>query len=244
MEPAREVRRDRRLSMPNVAIVGYTNAGKSSLLNRVTGAGVLVENSLFATLDPTVRRSRTPDGREFTVSDTVGFVRDLPHQLVAAFASTLEEVAHADLVLHVVDAAHPDPEGQIRAVHDVLADVPGAADVPELLVLNKTDVADPLTVMRLRGRPEPTIEVSALTGDGIGDLLATIADMLPRPEVEVRVQLPYSRGDLVSEAHTKGEVLAEKHTEDGYELRAMVSEALAARMREAEASHTAALEGR
>ena len=167
MAPAREVRRDKRLAMPNVAIVGYTNAGKSSLLNRITNAGVLVENSLFATLDPTVRRSQTPDGREFTVSDTVGFVRNLPHQLVAAFASTLEEVANADLVLHVVDASHPDPEGQIAAVRHVLADVPGASAVAEVLVLNKADIADVDVLMRLRGRPEPTIEVSALTGEGI-----------------------------------------------------------------------------
>jgi len=235
MAPAREVRRERRLALPNVAIVGYTNAGKSSLLNRITGAGVLVENALFATLDPTVRRSQTPDGREFTVSDTVGFVRNLPHQLVAAFASTLEEVAFADLVLHVVDASHPDPEGQIRAVREVLADVPGASKVPEILVLNKSDVADPDVLTRLRGRPEPTVEVSALTGEGIPELLEEIAQRLPKPSERVDVVLPYSRGDLVAEAHAKGEVLSEHHTGDGYELTALVSEALAARMREAEA---------
>lgn len=242
MAPAREVRRERRLGLPNVAIVGYTNAGKSSLLNRLTGAGVLVENALFATLDPTVRKAQTPDGREFTVSDTVGFVRDLPHQLVAAFASTLEEVAHADLMLHVVDASHPDPEGQIRAVHEVLADVPGASKVREVLVLNKTDIADPDVVMRLRARKDITVEVSALTGAGLGDLMATIAEELPHPEVRLEVALPYSRGDLVSEAHAKGEVLAERHTAEGYELTALVSEALAARMREAHARHMAALE--
>ncbi|GMA37129.1 hypothetical protein GCM10025876_33330 [Demequina litorisediminis] len=175
MAPAREVRRANRIALPNVAIVGYTNAGKSSLLNRVTGAGVLVENALFATLDPTVRRSATPDGRAFTVSDTVGFVRDLPHQLVAAFASTLEEVAHADLMLHVVDASHPDPESQISAVREVLSDVPGADQVKEVLVLNKADIAEPETLMRLRARREPTIEVSALTGEGIDALMDLIA---------------------------------------------------------------------
>ncbi|MGC4175798.1 GTPase HflX [Demequina sp.] len=233
MAPARAVRRDKRLGMPNVAIVGYTNAGKSSLLNRITGAGVLVENALFATLDPTVRRSQTPDGREFTVSDTVGFVKDLPHQLVAAFASTLEEVANADLVLHVVDASHPDPEGQIRAVREVLADVPGASQVPEVLVLNKADIAEHDVLLRLRGRPEPTIEVSALTGEGMSELMDLVAQKLPRPEVRVDLTLPYTRGDLVAEAHSKGEVLSEKHGPEGYELAALVSEALAARMNEA-----------
>lgn len=233
MEPARQVRRETRLALPNVAIVGYTNAGKSSILNRLTGAGVLVQNALFATLDPTVRRSKTPDGREFTLSDTVGFVRDLPHQLVAAFASTLEEVTFADLVLHVVDASHPDPEGQIRAVRDVLADVPGADAVPELLVLNKTDVAEPETLLRLRGRREPSVEVSALTGAGLDDLLERVAEMLPRPPVRVDVTVPYTRGDLVAEAHRDGEVVSEEHNASGYRLVADVSASLAARMREA-----------
>ncbi|WP_296664493.1 GTPase HflX [Demequina sp.] len=233
MAPARAVRRDRRLTLPNVAIVGYTNAGKSSLLNRVTGAGVLVENSLFATLDPTVRRSQTPDGREFTVSDTVGFVRDLPHQLVAAFASTLEEVSHADLMLHVVDSSHPDPEGQIRAVREVLADVPGADAVKEILVLNKSDVADPATLMRLRARREPTIEVSALTGDGIDALLALIGRELPRPTVTVDLVVPYTRGDLVSEVHRHGEVLTQAHVAEGTHLTALVDPGLAARLEQA-----------
>ncbi len=234
MEPSREVRRERRLAMPNVAIVGYTNAGKSSLLNRITGAGVLVQNQLFATLDPTVRRSQTPDGREFTVSDTVGFVRNLPHQLVAAFASTLEEAANADLIVHVVDASHPDPEGQIQAVRVVLADVPGALDVPELLVLNKSDIAPADVLLRLRSRREPSVEVSALTGQGIPELLEVIGQMLPRPQQEVNVVLPYSRGDLIAEAHAKGEVLSQRHEDDGYHLKALVSAALAARMWEAE----------
>ncbi|WP_084104292.1 GTPase HflX [Demequina sp. NBRC 110056] len=230
MEPAREVRRANRQALPNVAIVGYTNAGKSSLLNRVTGAGVLVENALFATLDPTVRRSETPDGRAFTVSDTVGFVRDLPHQLVAAFASTLEEVAHADLMLHVVDASHPDPESQISAVRTVLSDVPGADKVREVIVLNKADIADPETLMRLRARPETTIEVSALTGEGIGALMELIGRELPRPEIRIDVLVPYTRGDLISEAHTHGEILEETHEPEGTRLVAMVDESLAARL--------------
>jgi GTP-binding protein HflX len=239
MEPARAVRRDKRLALPNVAIVGYTNAGKSSLLNRVTGAGVLVENSLFATLDPTVRRSHTPDGREFTVSDTVGFVRDLPHQLVAAFSSTLEEVSNADLMLHVVDASHPDPEGQINAVRTVLADVPGANSVREVLVLNKSDIAEPETLMRLRGRSETTIEVSALTGDGLDDLMQLISRELPRPSERVELMIPYTRGDLLSEAHEHGEVIDEDHGEDGTMLTALVDESLASRLREAAAAGAA-----
>jgi len=240
MAPAREVRRERRLAMPNVAIVGYTNAGKSSLLNRLTGAGVLVQNALFATLDPTVRRAKTPDGREFTVSDTVGFVRNLPHQLVAAFASTLEEAANADLILHVVDASHPDPEGQITAVRTVLADVPGASDVPELLVLNKADIAQPEVLLRLRGRREPSVEVSALTGDGMEALLERIGEMLPRPAVRVSLTLPYTRGDLVSEAHRSGEILEEGHTDQGYEITALVDEALARRMTDAAVASSSA----
>jgi GTP-binding protein HflX len=236
MEPAREVRRERRLLLPNVAIVGYTNAGKSSLLNRITGAGVLVENALFATLDPTVRRATTPEGREFTVSDTVGFVRDLPHQLVAAFASTLEEVAFADLVLHVVDASHADPEGQVQAVREVLADVPGAATVPEILVLNKADIAEPETLVRLRGRPERTIEVSALTGVGIDGLLAAVSEVLPRPTIRVDVVVPYTRGELVNDVHHHGEIVSEEHLENGTRIVALVDQTLAARLTAAAAS--------
>src|SRR5690606_30244791 len=153
--------------------------------NRLTGAGVLVENALFATLDPTVRRAQTPDGRVFTLADTVGFVRQLPHQLVEAFRSTLEEVAEADLVLHVVDAAHADPEGQIAAVRHVLADIPGALDVPEVIVLNKADIASPEAITRLRSREASAVAVSAHTGEGIDKLLAVVADRLPRPDVVV-----------------------------------------------------------
>ena len=152
--------------IPSVAIAGYTNAGKSSILNRLTGAGVLVQNQLFATLDPTVRRSETPDGREFTFTDTVGFVRQLPHQLVEAFRSTLEEVAESDLLLHVVDGSHPDPEGQISAVRAVLADV-DATDVKEVIVVNKADIADPEVVDRILRQEKHAIAVSARTGAGL-----------------------------------------------------------------------------
>lgn len=236
MAPAREVRRDRRTNLPNVAIVGYTNAGKSSLLNRLTGAGVLVENALFATLDPAVRRAQTPEGRDFTLSDTVGFVRDLPHQLVAAFESTLEEVAHADLILHVVDAAHPDPEGQILAVRTVLAGVPGAGKVPEILVLNKCDVADADALAGLRARRDITVEVSALTGRGMDDLERIVADYLPEPGMRVDVVVPYTRGELVSEAHSHGTVIEEEHGPDGTRLVALVEGALGARLVAADVS--------
>src|ERR671911_940230 len=163
----------RRNQVPSVAIAGYTNAGKSSLLNRLTDAGVLVEDALFATLDPTTRRTTTSDGRVYTMSDTVGFVRHLPHQLVEAFRSTLEEVADADLIVHVVDGAHPDPEEQVRAVREVLAQV-GADTVPELLVVNKIDAADEETQLRLKRAWPDAVFVSARSGAGIEDLRTTI----------------------------------------------------------------------
>src|SRR5690606_32451429 len=177
MKTHRDTRRSARKShsVPAVAIAGHTNAGKSTLLNRPTHAGVLVDNQLFATLDTTVRRAETPEGREYTLTDTVGFVRALPHQLVEAFRSTLEEVADADLLLHVVDGSHPDPEGQISAVRAVLAEIPGASDVPELIVLNKADRADPAVLDTLRRRHPRSVVISARTGAGIEALRAAIA---------------------------------------------------------------------
>ncbi len=216
----------RRNAIPSVAIAGYTNAGKSSLLNRLTDAGVLVEDSLFATLDPTTRRTTTSDGRIYTMSDTVGFVRHLPHQLVEAFRSTLEEVADADLVLHVVDGSHPDPEGQISAVREVLAEI-GASQVPELVVINKVDAADPMVVARLKAREPHSVAVSAHTGEGIADVLAAVEADLPRPGVEVTALVPYARGDLLNRAHEHGEVLSLEHTGDGTLLHARVNEDLA-----------------
>jgi GTP-binding protein HflX len=238
MGPARAAKRSsrRRHHVPSVAIVGYTNAGKSSLLNRLTGARVLVENALFATLDPTVRRAHTEDGRVYTLTDTVGFVRSLPHELVEAFRSTLEEVAQADLILHVVDAAHPDPEGQIAAVHAVLADIPGARDVPELVVLNKADLADAGVIARLRTRHRDAVVVSARTGEGLAALRAALAARLPRPQVAVDVVIPYERGDLVSRVHRDGELESAEHVPEGTALRARVGEALAAELREAAVS--------
>jgi GTP-binding protein HflX len=215
-----------RASVPSVAIVGYTNAGKSSLLNRLTGAGVLVEDALFATLDPTVRRTVLPDGRTITLTDTVGFVRHLPHQLVDAFRSTLEEVSGADLLIHVVDGADPDPESQIAAVREVLDEI-GAAALPELLVINKADAADPVTLSRLRRTLPHALVVSTRTGDGLGEVVAEIERRAPHPPVEIEALVPYARGDLVARVHEIGEVLASDHTADGTLLRARVPAGLA-----------------
>jgi GTPase len=215
----------KRREVPAVAIAGYTNAGKSSLLNRLTGAGVLVDNALFATLDPTVRKAQTPAGRAFTLADTVGFVRHLPHQLVEAFRSTLEEVADADLVLHVVDGSDGDPEAQLDAVRVVLREI-GADGLPELVVINKADAADPLALARLRRREPNSVVVSARTGEGLAELLAVIERDLPRLDREVRLLLPYDRGDLVARVHDQGEVLKLEHTGEGTELHARVPESL------------------
>jgi GTP-binding protein HflX len=220
----------RRNEIPSVAIVGYTNAGKSSLLNALTGAGVLVEDALFATLDPTTRRTSTSDGRTFTLTDTVGFVRHLPHQLVEAFRSTLEETAEADLLVHVVDGSDALPEDQIKAVRQVLVEIGEErhGKMPqELLVVNKTDSAGDLQLARLRHLLPDAIFVSAHRGDGISRLQARIAELLPRPEVDVELLLPYVEGSLVARVHAEGEVLAEEHTADGTRLHARVGAELA-----------------
>ncbi|MEU1279966.1 GTPase HflX [Streptomyces sp. NPDC005805] len=229
MKTGREIKRQerRRNKVPSVAIAGYTNAGKSSLLNRLTGAGVLVENALFATLDPTVRRAETPSGRLYTLADTVGFVRHLPHHLVEAFRSTMEEVGDSDLILHVVDGSHPAPEEQLAAVREVIRDV-GAVDVPEIVVVNKADAADPLVLQRLLRIERHAIAVSARTGAGIAELLALIDNELPRPEIEVEALVPYTHGSLVSRVHAEGEVISEEHTEEGTRLKGRVHEELAA----------------
>jgi len=227
MDQIRATKRGRRVAneVPSVAIAGYTNAGKSSLLNAITGAGVLVEDALFATLDPTTRRSQTPDGLTYTLTDTVGFVRHLPHQLVEAFRSTLEEVADADLVLHVVDASDPMPEGQVAAVREVLAEIieeRGAAMPPELLVVNKVDAADPFTLARLRNLMPGAVFVSARNGTGLRELRERIAAGLPHPSVTVDVLVPFTRADLVARIHAEGEVTTKEHTEHGTRLRAKV----------------------
>jgi len=228
MKTSRVTMRDsrRRNAVPSVAIAGYTNAGKSSLLNRITGAGALVENALFATLDPTIRRASTPDGREFTLADTVGFVRSLPTQLVEAFRSTLEEVADSDLLLHVVDGSHPDPEGQIAAVRAVLAELSGPMP-REIVVVNKTDAAVPAVIDRLMLREPRAIAVSAYTGSGVDKLLDLIAQELPRPDITVEVLVPYQRGDLVSRIHERGEILSSEHVAEDTRISARVSAGMA-----------------
>ncbi|MFV8132582.1 GTPase HflX [Streptomyces syringium] len=231
MKTGRDIKRQerRRNKVPSVAIAGYTNAGKSSLLNRLTGAGVLVENALFATLDPTVRRAETPSGRLYTLADTVGFVRHLPHHLVEAFRSTMEEVGDSDLILHVVDGAHPAPEEQLAAVREVIREV-GALDVPEIVVINKADAADPLVLQRLLRVEKHSIAVSARTGEGIEELLALIDVELPRPAVGIEALVPYTHGALIARAHADGEVISEEHTPEGTLLKARVHEELAAEL--------------
>lgn len=212
--------------IPSVAIVGYTNAGKSSLLNRLTGAGVLVEDALFATLDPTTRRAQAVDGRVYTLTDTVGFIRHLPHDLVEAFRSTLEETTLADLLLHVVDASDPDPEGQVRAVRTVLNEI-GAEGVAEQLVINKIDRADPAQLTALRTLYPDAVFVSARTGAGIPELKQRVEDRLPHPAVEVHALVPYERGDLLNKVHQFGEFLTLEHTENGSDIVARVHPDLA-----------------
>jgi GTP-binding protein HflX len=228
MKGTRDTKRQerKRHSIPSVSIAGYTNAGKSSLLNRLTNAGVLVEDSLFATLDPTTRRTTTTDGRVYTMSDTVGFVRHLPHQLVEAFRSTLEEVADSDLILHVVDGSHPDPEGQLSAVREVFAEI-GASEVRELVVINKADAADPMVLARLRQREPHSVVVSAKTGEGIVEALALIEGELPRPGIEFRALLPYERGDLINRIHQQGEIASMEHTGEGTLVQGRANEDLA-----------------
>ncbi len=233
MKPARETKRAnrRRNRVPSVAIAGYTNAGKSSLLNRLTHAGVLVENALFATLDPTVRKAVTPDGIGYTLSDTVGFVRSLPTQLVEAFRSTLEEVADADVILHVVDASHPDPEGQIAAVREVFAEV-DARRIPEIIVLNKADAADPFVIARLRQREPRSVVVSARTGEGIEALEQMISEAIPRPNVALDLLIPFTHGEVVSRLHSpEAEIISETYEPEGTRLRVLVREDIADELR-------------
>lgn len=234
MKVSRDTKRQerRRHRIPSVAIAGYTNAGKSSLLNVLTNAGVLVENALFATLDPTVRQSRTSDGRVYTLTDTVGFVRHLPHQLIDAFKSTLEEVEDADLIVHVVDGSHPDPFEQIRAVREVIAEI-GGADIQEIIAINKVDVADPAVVMQILRTEPNSYAFSARTGFGMKGLLLAIEKSLPKLMTEIEVTVPYGRGDLISAIHQRGEIISEEYVPEGTAIHARVDEALAQQIREA-----------
>ena len=228
MKTSRDTKRSerRRNNIPSVAIAGYTNAGKSSLLNHLTGAGVLVENALFATLDPTVRKTQTPDGRIYTLVDTVGFVRHLPHQLVEAFKSTLEEVSEADLIVHLVDGSHPDPMEQIRAVREVIDEI-GGGEIMEIIAINKADIAKPEVVMELLRKESNAYAISARTGYGVDTLVKAIEAALPKPKVEINVVIPFNRGDLVSAVHERGEIISEEYLPEGTKLHAMVDGALA-----------------
>ncbi|MGZ4151942.1 MAG: GTPase HflX, partial [Actinomycetota bacterium] len=212
----RDVKRSgrERSGVPQIAIAGYTNAGKSTLMRALTSADVLVANQLFATLDPTTRRIELPNGRATTVSDTVGFVSKLPHDLVEAFRSTLEEVARADLVLHIADASSPDVDQQVRAVRSVLDEI-GAGDIVEVVALNKVDLVDPSELETVRARFPNAVAVSALTGEGIDALLERLEGDLPRPPVELRALIPYDREDLVARLHRDADVLETEHTDDG-----------------------------
>ena len=222
--PAREAKRANRNrnSVPSVAITGYTNAGKSSLLNRITRAGALVENALFATLDTAVRKTETDDGRLYTLVDTVGFVRNLPHQLVEAFRSTLEEVADSDVILHVVDASHPDPASQLTTVRDVIGEL-GARDIPEIVAFNKADLADESQRLLLRALAPQAIFVSARTGEGIEELQGAIAELLPRPSIRLELLIPFDRGELVSALHDHGTILATSYEEGGTRVSVLVT---------------------
>ncbi|MDZ4249707.1 MAG: GTPase HflX [Candidatus Nanopelagicales bacterium] len=233
MGKTRDVQRhDRqRRAVPAVAIVGYTNAGKSSLFNRIAGADALVRDELFATLDPTVRRAKTSSGREFTISDTVGFVRHLPHQLVESFGSTLEEVRRTDLLLHVVDGSDPDPVAQVRAVRAVLAEI-DAYDIPELIVVNKADIARPEALTLIRRLAPSALAVSALTGDGMPELMEKLEAEIPAPAVAVRLVVPFDRGDVVSLIYARGDVARCQYVARGAAVEASVPAWLAERTRE------------
>jgi GTP-binding protein HflX len=222
---ARTVKRGtrERSGVPQLALAGYTNTGKSTLMNALTGAGVVVADQLFATLDPTVRRIRLPGGRTATLSDTVGFVRKLPHDLVEAFRSTLEEVARAALVVHVADASAPDVEDQVSAVREVLGEI-GAGDIPEVLALNKLDVVSEVALARARRRFPDAVAVSAWTGEGLEALLDRIEEALPSPPLEVDLVVPYERQDVVARLYREAEVDTAEPGEEGTALRARLRE--------------------
>ena len=225
-----KIEMDRRFGLPTVAVVGYTNAGKSSLTNRLTGSAELVENALFATLDTAVRRAKAKDGRLYAYVDTVGFVRRLPTQLIEAFKSTLEEVADADLIVHVVDGSHPDPFSQIDAVNDVLSDIDGVETIPTIVAFNKADRMDEAARERIEAlMPEAHI-VSAFSGEGVDALREHVESMLPTPNVHVEALLPYTAGSLMSRVREYGKVINVEYRDDGMMLEAEVDDQLAAQI--------------
>lgn len=237
MKQARLTKRHRRRAtpVPSIAVAGYTNAGKSSLVNAITGAGVLVEDALFATLDPTTRRAELPDGRAVVLTDTVGFVRHLPTQLVEAFRSTLEEVVDSELLVHVVDGSHPFPMAQIDAVRVVIRDVvaeQNAEQPTELLVINKIDAADPLVLAELRAVFKDAAFVSATTGEGIDALRHTLADYIAETDVTVTLEIPYSRGEIVSRVHSEGAVVREEYSDEATVVTVRLPESVAGELEE------------
>ena len=211
----------RKSRLPVVSLVGYTNAGKSTMFNHLTDAGVLVEDRLFATLDSTIRRLDLPTGVPILMSDTVGFVRNLPHQLVEAFRSTLEEVNQSDLLLHIIDGADPNPDRQIAAVRSVLDEI-GAAEIPEQLVINKTDIADPVAINRLLQLHPDAVAASAVTGEGVAKLGETVTARLAETTDELELTVPYDRGNIVAMIHEIGHVLTTDHTAVGTKLSAQI----------------------
>jgi GTP-binding protein HflX len=221
----------RRRGLPTVSLVGYTNAGKSTLLNQLTRAGALVEDRLFSTLDPTTRRLHLHGGEVALISDTVGFVRRLPHELVEAFKSTLEEVAQVDMLVHVVDGSAPDAEQQVEAVRAVLREI-GAADRPELLVVNKLDIADAGVVDDLLAAHTGAVAVSATTGEGVEKLEETIAARLRMLDPVIELAVPYERGDVIAALHREGDVLVEVHGDHETRVRARIPESEVNRFRE------------
>ncbi|MDA0274023.1 MAG: GTPase HflX [Actinobacteria bacterium] len=234
MSQTREIQRRtrRKNAIPAIAIAGYTNAGKSSLLNQLTGAGVLVEDALFATLDPTVRKIKLPSGRDVTVTDTVGFVRHLPHQLVEAFRSTLEEITDADLVLHLLDGSDESPVSQLNAVREVLAEL-GLTEVKELVVINKVDVAGAQTITEMKLLVPDALFISAKTGTGLAQLLELIDEKLAAADLVVDLVLPFSAQQLVSRVHKVGRVEKIEHLETGTRIVAAVPAALAEELKAA-----------
>jgi GTP-binding protein HflX len=229
----RDVKRSSRQksNVTQVAIAGYTNAGKSTLLNRLTGANALVADQLFATLDPTVRKLELPGGRRATLSDTVGFVSKLPHDLVEAFRSTLEEVTTADVILHVADAASPELDEQIDAVRRVLGEI-GAGDIPEVLALNKIDRVAGSARARLARRFPGSVAVSGLTGEGAEGLLEVVAAVMPHPPIEVTLLVPWGREDVTARLYREAEVLETGADGDGTIVKALVGERELAAVRE------------
>src|SRR5207302_2065021 len=233
VERTREIKRNRRVrsGVPQISLVGYTNSGKSTLLNALTGAGVLVEDRLFSTLDPTARRLDLPDGRHAVLTDTVGFVKKLPHTLVEAFRSTLEETGLSDLLLHVVDASQPDPEAQMDAVARVLGEI-GASQIPTILAFNKRDLISEADAAVLAARHPGAVFISAARGDGLEDLLATLGERVAAARLVVDFEIPFDRGDVRSHLHEEGDVLEETFESGGYRLQVRTSQDVLARFSE------------